>query len=545
MAEHFEGLKVFAQQRIEHVNQMMTEDRKKLESDPKFAQLLAVPESSTANHLQTAFFPNSFMQLLFFIGSIIRGFLMLPWYLLPLVGAKKPDETNSIWRARLRASSALRSVADTFAQPHLQRILELSNKVNSAFQDKVSAAVQEIPGAEHIPVSVKKMIRARQKIFYDYLPEEMDKSWYYPWTSSVASAQIAIYIGLFLIIIFLGIDIVLALLVGLPTLAYKIGRASRHIIDGARATVICETVDDCNRVHSAITNNFDVVRVKNRWHTNSGYADMMYNVRINNVICEIQVTHKNIFQWRGKTHQPYKILRAEHATAFCMDENDATREQTNIKVKVVSAHVRVAYAAMVLGFLAAWAGIVPTIYAKELYCSLGWWSGWIAVFGCPWIAHNSKALGKATTKDEALSIRNKSRVIAFVVISICLAAVGVSFATFAPLTVTPDCHHLARNVTEDAFENCCFAWANPDVGGIPVCAVTNTTGDSGKCLCCQKSDFNVQLNWKTLPSDTCHNIASHFVGWLITTAILNIFVAFLIFVAVFTIEIQHHRSSMA
>ena len=88
------------------------------------------------------------------------------------------------------------------------------------------------------------------------------------------------------------------------------GRVEK-LTDIARASIVCGDLKQLRRAVDEILKRGGVVSLKNRWATPvDGYADVLINLRIDGVICEIQLHTKSIFEVKGETgHSTYKWLR--------------------------------------------------------------------------------------------------------------------------------------------------------------------------------------------------------------------------------------------
>eukprot|EP00299_Pterocystis_sp_00344_P019156 c9531_g1_i1.p1 GENE.c9531_g1_i1~~c9531_g1_i1.p1 ORF type:complete len:463 (-),score=106.58 c9531_g1_i1:136-1524(-) len=336
----YRDLVIIARTHIDCVNRSIAGSRDRLSHDPQYPQLLKIPEFSKPEVLQDKFVPAFYFLRLFWAclsGITVTISLVSTSSQYSMIAYSMP-----LWKFCLQRAPYFRSVVGSMLRPYLRHVLSVSAKVNDKLQSQVGQAVKEIEGAIHHTAPVKKIGRAQQKLFFDYLPDYLEKiQWAHP--EIISNRMYCVFKNqkgamkrknAFMKLISLLLcpfNLVYGILVwivaifvqtffSIPFIMRQAGPACSHIADGARAIVVCSSITSCLAVHEKLLKDFTVVRVKNRWKTaEEGYVDTLYNIRLDNVVCEVQVTHSEIYSWRSKTHKPYKVLRADNWEALFSD----------------------------------------------------------------------------------------------------------------------------------------------------------------------------------------------------------------------------------
>eukprot|EP00299_Pterocystis_sp_00344_P012530 c6027_g1_i1.p1 GENE.c6027_g1_i1~~c6027_g1_i1.p1 ORF type:complete len:469 (-),score=78.87 c6027_g1_i1:43-1413(-) len=343
----YNDLRIVARTHIDCVNRNIIAVRDRLQHDPKYSNLLAIEDfSKPGEALQDKYIPPDYKFQLFLARSSGLAITVSLAYMASRLHLRVLDQMP-LWQISLQQAPYFREFVETTLQPYLRQVLRESERVNGKFQEELSKAVRNIDGASHSPAPIKKAARAQQKLLFDYLPEHLVKlQWAHPqmisnnmycvrWRKrrnpSAGDDCPMVLFKLLLCPLTSALEFVYGVIVwtyivliqtfvSIPFIVREVGNASIHITDGARAIVVCDTIESCVAVHEQLMKEFNVVRVKNRWKSaEEGYVEVLYNVRLDNVVCEVQVTHTEIYQWRSKTHKPYKIQRANNWESLFSD----------------------------------------------------------------------------------------------------------------------------------------------------------------------------------------------------------------------------------
>ena len=88
------------------------------------------------------------------------------------------------------------------------------------------------------------------------------------------------------------------------------GDASR-IIDVIRCSIVVETEDDLNKVAKYLQDSGVIVRLKNRFKEPlwNGYCDALYNIKIEDFICEVQLHLVHALALKAESHKYYAFFR--------------------------------------------------------------------------------------------------------------------------------------------------------------------------------------------------------------------------------------------
>lgn len=104
------------------------------------------------------------------------------------------------------------------------------------------------------------------------------------------------------------------------------GGDTAGLVDIARASIVCKTADEVMEAWGFVNEEFNVVRVKNRFaNPSSGYRDLMLNVELSSGhIAELQLHLKAIIDVKnGAGHKLYERVRVLEALENPTDEEKA------------------------------------------------------------------------------------------------------------------------------------------------------------------------------------------------------------------------------
>jgi hypothetical protein len=112
---------------------------------------------------------------------------------------------------------------------------------------------------------------------------------------------------------------------------------SEKLVDVARASIVCSTIQQALDAYSEAGKQFEIVRVKNRFQTPSaGYRDLLLNVKLSNGhVAELQIHLKAIIDAKQEGHKDYEEARTLEAKKEPTPEETARLEELRLKMEVL------------------------------------------------------------------------------------------------------------------------------------------------------------------------------------------------------------------
>eukprot|EP00301_Raphidiophrys_heterophryoidea_P006200 c12519_g1_i2.p1 GENE.c12519_g1_i2~~c12519_g1_i2.p1 ORF type:complete len:611 (+),score=106.02 c12519_g1_i2:183-1835(+) len=168
----------------------------------------------------------------------------------------------------------------------------------------------------------------------------------------LAVLQITLSLNLVMVLVMLPVLIVTRILLFAPMMPYFASDAGRRLGDVLRAMVVCENLSQLVQLHQQLIQppanpeepHWKVIRFKNRFMSKEeGFVEMLYNIQHFadgrcGIVCELQVTHIDIFKLRGDAHGPYKLMRAQSPVTLYNDL--MLNSRTELKADVESLQHR-------------------------------------------------------------------------------------------------------------------------------------------------------------------------------------------------------------
>eukprot|EP00299_Pterocystis_sp_00344_P010293 c4566_g1_i1.p1 GENE.c4566_g1_i1~~c4566_g1_i1.p1 ORF type:complete len:514 (+),score=109.67 c4566_g1_i1:175-1716(+) len=387
LANLFQRLKPKCHEQIDHINTLIEDSKHTaIENDPIFAEVCHMPAKITSTTRQRMvwwwWFTIPFQVVHFVLGLPIHMYF------------KPDDDEVNIWKSYFNSffcqvfvkpwiALLFRSVAkETHTKKFNEVIPRVVNIPNTEFircaMKRQSRAVTKV-GADYLAVSMPFGALHPGVVTPKYFHFVRDKM--FSFDNILVRALMFILLLMPLLVVITVASIIYSLLFWtLVMWCYPvlIGPCTLQLVDITRGLIVCDSGEAFKQVIDVIckSDKWEVVRIKNSL-LDEGYGQIMINLkmkldlellhslqsreaairshraktwddkdqlnairhekrnlhRLVGHICEIQITHRVIYDWRVHTHLPYQVIRANTGEAFLQDLVIRTAAETETELE--------------------------------------------------------------------------------------------------------------------------------------------------------------------------------------------------------------------